>query len=30
MQNTFSTEEINLLCIYDAGDQRKTIRSLYQ
>lgn len=24
----FSTEEINLLCIYDAGDRRKTIRSL--
>ena len=24
----FSTEEINLLCIYVAGDRRKTIRSL--
>ena len=24
----FSTEEINLLCIYYAGDRRKTIRSL--
>lgn len=24
----FNTEEINLLCIYDAGDRRKTIRSL--
>ncbi len=24
----FSTEEINLLCIYDADDRRKTIRSL--
>ena len=24
----FSTEEINLLCIYGAGDRRKTIRSL--
>lgn len=24
----FSTEEINLLCIYDVGDRRKTIRSL--
>ena len=24
----FSTEEINLLFIYDAGDRRKTIRSL--
>ena len=26
----FSTEEINLLCIYDAGDRRKSIRSLSQ
>ena len=24
----FSTEEIYLLCIYDAGDRRKTIRAL--
>ncbi len=30
MKNSFSTEEINLLCIYDASDRRKTIRSLSQ
>jgi len=29
-KNTFSTEEINLLCIYDAGDRRKTIWLLSQ
>ena len=29
-KNSFSTEEINLLCIYDAGDRCKTIRLLSQ
>ena len=30
MRNAFSTGEINLLCIYDACDQCKTIRPLSQ
>jgi len=30
MKNPFTTEENNLLCIYDAGDRRKTIWSLSQ
>lgn len=30
MNISFTTEEINLLCIYDVGDWCKTIRSLSQ
>ena len=30
MRNAFSTEKINLLCIYDVVDRHKTIRSFSQ
>ena len=30
MKNSFSTEKIKLLCIYDACDQCKTIRPISQ